>query len=323
MGKYLDSTIIVVNEEPYCIWEVDLKGRNNEFLKGIDIDYFDYIVSVHLEAEDKKRASIALRATFHHALETMFSLLCAYIQAPDCVYAWISKCSNTDLRSILRKINKRDRVLFSKLALKTISWESVAELIFQWYMPGTEKNTSTSKLFAQFWHRLANEYLDENYILEYNSLKHGFRVKSGGFALAVGKEHKYGVPPPANEMKSIGQSKYGTTFFKLEPVGETKGNRSLRSRRISLNWKIEKVTLLIQLISMSITNVSSALQIVNGANPGEKRFVRPSKDSDFDKPWQFSPGVTNCSMDFIIRPDQVVPVTKKELLEKLKKYGKS
>lgn len=81
--------------------------------------------------------------------------------------------------------------------------------------------------------------------------------------------------------------------------------------------------MLIQLISMSITNVSSALQIVNGANPGEKRFVRPSEDSDFDKPWQFSPGVMNCSMNFVIGPDQVVPVTKKELLEKLKKYRKS
>ncbi len=43
----LNNTIIVVNDEPYCIWEVDLKERNKEFLEGIDEDYFDYICPVY------------------------------------------------------------------------------------------------------------------------------------------------------------------------------------------------------------------------------------------------------------------------------------
>lgn len=319
----LNNTIIVVNDEPYCIWEVDLKERNKEFLEGIDEDYFDYIVNTHLATEDEKRASISLRIAFHHSLETMFSLLGAYVQAPDCVYAWLAKCSNSDLRSIVERISQNDNTLFTKLNIKDISWQAIAQLIFQSYLPGTDKNSTTTKLFAKLWQRLAHEFIDETHINEYNSLKHGFRVKSGGFGLAVGVEHQYGVPPPKEEMQVIGHSDYGTTFYKLETIGDVKGNRSLRSRRVSLNWKIEKVALLIQLVSMSITNITSALRIANGAKPEANRFVRPTQDGEFEKPWSYSPGVTSCNIDFVIDSSQVVALSKQEMLKEIEKFRRS
>lgn len=83
----MENSIYVVNKEPYCIWEVDIKERNKEFLNGIDPEYFYYLAELHAGADDEKRAAIALRSTLHHAMETMFSLLGAYIQAPDCAYA--------------------------------------------------------------------------------------------------------------------------------------------------------------------------------------------------------------------------------------------
>ncbi|MDP2278554.1 MAG: hypothetical protein Q8K51_10055, partial [Nitrospirota bacterium] len=128
-------------------------------------------------------------------------------------------------------------------------------------------------------------------------------------------------PPPDNEMQIIGHSDYGATFLKLETIGNEKRNRSLRSRRISLNWKVEKVSLLIQLISMSITNVVSALKIANGSNPATNKFVRPTEDDDFKKPWMYSPGVTVCSLDFVIDESKAIPATRKELLDKLKEAG--
>lgn len=313
----LDNTIIVVNEEPYCIWEVDLKQRNKEFLDGIDVNYFDYILNAHLSTDDEKRASIVLRATFHHALETMVSLLGAYIQAPDCVYAWIAKCSNPDLRALLQKVNKGNTTVFTKLKIKNVSWKSIAEVIFRSYLPGTEKNRRTTEAFSKLWQRLTYEYLDENHINEYNSLKHGFRVKSGGFGLSVGIEHEYGVSPPENEMQLIGYSEHGTSFFKLENIGDRKRSRNVRSRKVLLNWKIEKIALLIQLISISITNITSALLIANGAKPSTLKFVRPSKDDDFEKPWEYSPGVTSCNLDFSIDESWVTPTTRAELLKKL------
>ncbi|MCB1949644.1 hypothetical protein [Nitrosomonas sp.] len=314
----MQDSIFVVNEEPYCLYEIDLHKRNMEFLNSIDAEYFEYILHIHTEAGDEKRASIALRASLHHAIETMFSLLGAYIQAPDCAYAWITKCSNKDLREVVRKISSYQNSLFTKLNIKNVSWINVAESVFRCYMPDTDKNKNTTQLFSNFWSRLAGEFADKNYIDKYNSIKHGFRIRAGGFALAVGVEHEYGVKPPSNEMKLIGKSDFGTTFFRMESIGKRNGNRSIRSRRVSVNWKIERTILLLQLVSMSIQNITSALKISNGAQAGTCKFSRPQGDSDFDRPWSFSPGATNCSMDFVIPEECVTPFSKQELLKMIK-----
>jgi len=311
------SSVFMVHQEPYRIWEVDLPERNREFLDGIDTEYLDYLLSVHGEVEDEKRASIALRTGLHHGMETMFSLMGAYIQAPDCVHAWIAKCSNKELRNIVEKIDGRANTLFTKLNIDSVSWETVAGAVLSGYMPNTERNKTTIQLFASLWRRLSHEFIGSDHIDEYNSIKHGFRIRAGGYALAVGLEHEYGVAPPADEMKLVGKSDYGSTFFRIESVGNGKRNRSLRSRRVSLNWSIERTILLLQLVSMSITNITSALKIINSTKPGTCRFVRPQEDSDFEKPWSYSPGVTSCNMDFVLPEDQIRSVTKSELLEAL------
>jgi len=314
----LQNTIIVVNEEPYCIWEVDLKNRNIEFIESIDVDYFEYLLNIHANSEDEKRASVALKSALHHAVETFFSLLGAYIQASDCAYAWVAKCSNKDLRLLIAKIIEGNRGTYTSLNLDEVSFDSVACLIFKCYMPDSEKGDLTKKLFSKFWHRMGQEFLEEKNIDEYNSLKHGFRVKSGGFSLAIGKQAEKGVRASVDEMTSLGGSQYGASYFKLETVGETKNNRSLRSRKVSLNWSVEKVALQLQLICMSITNIVSALKIINDVDASECKFVRPIEDGDFDKPWSYSTGVTSCSMDFVIDGSRVVSVTKNELIEALK-----
>lgn len=319
----VQNSIFVVNEEPYCIWEIDIAKRNGEFLDGIDVKYFDYLLNVHLESDDEKRAAIALRAALHHAMETMFSLLGAYIQAPDCAYAWIAKCSNNDLRQLVKNIGCYHNTLFTKLNIDQVSWESISKLVFQCDKPDSDRNTHTTKLFAELWQRLAHELIDAHHVDEYNSIKHGFRVRSGGFSLAIGLEHEYGVAPPAEEMKMIGSSEHGSSFFKIEPIGTSTRNRSLRSKRTSINWKVEKVILLIQLVSMSINNIVSALKIANGATAGACQFQRPEDDADFDKPWAYCSGVTSCNMDFAINEDDVVSTTRKELLERLNEHKKS
>ena len=139
-----------------------------------------------------------------------------------------------------------------------------------------------------------------------------------GFCATIGEEKERGVSPPPSEMKLIGKSDYGTSFFILRPVGDIKGNRSLTSQRVSLNWKLEKVALLLQLISMSINNITSALKIVNDINPEACKFTRPSEDEDFKLPWTHIPGVTSCKLDFVIDEANVPKTSKKELLERLK-----
>jgi len=314
----LQSAIVVVDEEPYCIWGWDLEERNKLFLDGFDTDYFPFLISTLASSDDSKRAPLALRATLHHSLETFFSLVGALVQSPKCAYGWIAKCSNVTLRKVVHRIDARDCELLTPFVRKPAGWDGIAELVFACYMPDTEKGAATKKLFAALWGQLAREFLNRDHADEYNSIKHGLRMRGGGFTLAVGTEPSYGVPPPSSEMRTIGHSAHGSSFFRLERIGE-ESSRSFSTRRISLNWKVEKVQLLCELVAMSIANVVGALRIVNGAAPSTIQFQRPTDDQDFTRAWSYSPGVTSMNMDFVIDPQQIPKVTKALLLEQLRK----
>lgn len=311
----LDDTIIMVNDEPYSIWDRDLCRLNIDFIKRIDVDYFDYLLKVHMSAEDEGRASVALRTTLHHATETLFSLLGAFIQAPDCVYGWLAKCRNEQLRALLIRINKQDSTIFNKFSMKEISWNAISTLVFQNYSDDTNKNSATAMLFAKLWERLVSEYVDDNHISEYNSFKHGFRIRSGeiGFSLSIGFEKELGVAPPPSEMRVIGESKYGTIFLNVEPIGGNKNN--LKVRRRTINWSIEKTILQLQLVWMSIVNVTSALKVINQIEGDERKFVKPTEDGDFERPWQYSPSITSFNIGNTIDEGQIIPLTKEELLK--------
>lgn len=305
----MENTIIVVNDEPYCIWDEEIKQKNLEFISGIDENYFKYCLDTHHKAEDTKRASIALRLAFYHGLETLFSLIGAYVQAPDCVYAWLAKCSNSDLRSLVKKIDQGDRTLFTKLKIKKISWDSIAENIFLTYLPGTEKNKIMTKHYAKVWRRLARELTDEEQVCEYNSLKHGFRVRAGGFCFSIGEEES-GMAPAT--MECLTYSDFGTSFYKFEAIGPKKENRNLLPKSIALNWSLERTSYMLQMIKMSIANLKSAIKIINGDRADENIFVRPLVDEDFFKPWTYSPKYAH-SAKMIIDDNLVGYISKKEL----------
>lgn len=314
----MQSSIFTVNDSPYCLWEVDVADRNRAFLDGLDPEYFSYLLDTYIETEDEKRGLVALKIGFHHSIETLFSLLGAFVQAPDCAYAWIAKCSNADLRTFVDRVTRADAGLISKLRLPDITWESVASAVFNTYQPGTERQAQTVERFASLWRSLSHELLDQAAIDEYNALKHGFRIRSGGFALTVGAEHTYGVSPPESEMHMIGESDHGATFLKIENMAGGRLGPHIRSRETSVNWSTERVILQFQLVGMSINNVVSGLKVLNGYSAGTCKFLRPHEDADFDKPWNYSVGVTSANFDYVLDEDRLPPVTKTELLAKLR-----
>ena len=57
----MQSSSFAVNDVPFCLWEIDPVARTRAFLDGTDPDYFDYILQAHLNTEDEKRASVAIR----------------------------------------------------------------------------------------------------------------------------------------------------------------------------------------------------------------------------------------------------------------------
>lgn len=311
----MQNSIFLVNDEPYCLWELDIPMKNREFLDGFDPDYFDYILRLHINSDDCKRASVALSVCLHHALETMFSLIGAYIQAPDCAYAWIAKCQTGDLKKLAKRISDSDNSIVTKLRLQSISWESIAAHIFSACPFEEERKEKTTELFARLWSRLCLEFTDETLSDQYNSIKHGFRVRSGGFTLTIGEEKEQGKAPNDSEMVSIGGSKYGATFFKVSRVGKSNKSRSLKSVRTSVNWSMERTARQIQLAGMSIENIISSLKVINGAKGSEVKFVRPAEDNDFDIPWSHSTGVSHFAIDFLASESNTEETSKEQLLQ--------
>jgi hypothetical protein len=310
--------VFVVNDAPYCVWDEDILERSRAFLRSLDPDYFAYATETHGQTDDDKRASVALRLTLHHAMETLFSLLGAYVQAPFCPYAWLFKCSTGDLRKVVQRLNAGDPTLYTALRVTGATWSDVSRSIHATDQPGTERQTKIIEEFATFWRRLATEFLSRDHIDEYNAIKHGFRFGSGGFTLAFAEETSPGVAPPEAAFRTLGSSAHGASFYRVVPLTKQPKDRSLVVEHQAVNWSIERVMLLNQLVYMSINNVVSALRIANGASPGKNKFMAPVHEADFLRPWKYSPGVTSSTFRRGV-PASACALTTKELLKTLER----
>lgn len=125
----MKSAIFAVGDEPYCLWESDVDERTRDFLAGLDPEFFSYVLNAHMETEDEKRASVAIRLALHHGTETLFSLLGTFVQAPDCPYAWIAQCRTEELREVVRRIGDGDGSLIAKRGKPFLGWEDVAAAV--------------------------------------------------------------------------------------------------------------------------------------------------------------------------------------------------
>lgn len=165
----------------------------------------------------------------------------------------------------------------------------------------------------------AGEFLDDRNTAEYNSLKHGFRVRGGGFTVRAGIEEQPGVAAPEANMQTIGSSQFGSSFLISQPVLEDQQLKShFRMRHSALNWSIEAVAQKLQCLSFSINNVVGALRCLTGATPSTIRFLRPEDPSVFVQPWQWSVGVHASDFDLVIEEDEVARISRAELLDELK-----
>ncbi len=317
-----DGYVFAVADTPYCCWEYDNVERNLRFLKGLDTEYYwrlaDMLVE-HLEGDRAGTASIALRAAYHQAVETLFSMLGAYAQAPACVPAWLACCKSEDLRSIVEGLQS-GRALLTQVGRRYVSLDNLAGDVLRNVWVDEEGPASTRARFARYWRRLASEFLDETARAEYNSIKHGLRVNPGGFFLAIGLEQSPGVPAHPEAMRSMGGSAYGSTFFELERVGEGKRSPHIRAGSVTVNWSAQDLCGRLALISCSITNIVGALRCAMGEDPAVIEFVRPERNDAFDDVWT-PVGVTSSRIDTIIRIDTAQQRTSAELRAELEARG--
>jgi len=106
----MQKAVFYVGKKPYAVWDPDIREKNLRLLKCFDTSYFE--VSANAQCRffktDAQRAAIILRLLYGFALETLFSLLAATIQAPDCVFGWLDKYRQGDLELVVRAITNSE-----------------------------------------------------------------------------------------------------------------------------------------------------------------------------------------------------------------------
>lgn len=308
-----------VLDVPYCVWDPELSRRNLEFIEQIDPRYFDYIVDINGEAlrgQTSQYAATSVRLAYCHGLETLFALLGACIQAPDCVVGWLQKYSTGQLRKLVTAIFNRRNKIRSKLNVQSVTMEELSGSINQFDLADEKEIQRLQGLFSTLWYRFAGDYLNENLIAEYNSLKHGFRINPGGFNLMVGPESTPGVAAPAERMTSLGSSEFGSSFFLIEGIGiEEDGRNSthFRLKTNSLNWDPEGMAMGLRLISISLNNILAYLKLLNGSSE-EVKLRYPCDESFFDIPWCSSRSGMSIGFNPIIREEDIVRFSDEEIL---------
>lgn len=254
------GTPIIVNDTPMYIWDVGGTMSREMFLNSIDPTYFRYIAcshEAHLESDDSLNAAVALRIAYSHSIESLFALIGAAVQAPHCPEGWLLRYQNPDLKELLKKIGERTG-FSNHLGLTDAGWHEVANILLPSISAG-DGGDELRHASARLWESLAGDILDDNFADEYNSLKHGFRVRSGDWFLRIGREDVPGTAPPPERMRTMASSQFGSNF--LRAVRLKKYQWRLEEQRV--NWDPSVLAKRIILVADSIQNVLTYLKCVN------------------------------------------------------------
>src|SRR5690606_4076026 len=234
----------VVYERPLAVWSLDLAEENRMFIFGIDHTYFSALTDtqVPLLAGDDTRmnAALAIRLTYGHALETFFALLGSAIQAPHCPLAWILSYKPDELRRLIEDVSTA-KLKYSRLR-SPVSWESLSDEIHRRLPP---ERALLKPRFAELWRRLASDYVNELKTGEYNSLKHGLRVKAGGFSLKIGPAD--GTDVPIIDSHSV----FGSRFHHRRKLDRY--NFSIENAGV--NWDPTALAVRVEFLAISTNNV--------------------------------------------------------------------
>lgn len=319
----MKNAVFLVQNRVFCVWDPKLPEHNRRFLRSLDHKYFSYVAGVHareLDGEDRQRAAIALRNSYHHGLETLFTLLGAALQAPHSLPAWFLKCQTQQLRGLITDIHHQ-KPIRNILKIREMSWEALATKLIHFKDPADASRAGRARdLYGELWRRFANDFLNEDNQLEYNSLKHGFRMRPGGGTLKVG-EPVDGARPSPEQMHTLGTSEFGTQFIHLQEIeGRPKNGRDahIALATKSLLWNPKGMVKGLTLISLSLHNIISGLRVFMGDAPKEVSFVCPEDESAFESPWADEPRISSFGFQHSLREEHIRRFTDQELEDKLR-----
>lgn len=231
------------------------------------------------------------------------------LQAPDCLVGWLHKFHRTDLVSLIKKINSKKKIL-TKFSLKEHSWIGIVDGTLGAALQ-EQPNYDIVTRVAVLWERMAGQISNELYGSEYNCIKHGFRVRSGGASISFGLQEKPDVPAPPEKMQVLGGSDFGTEFHLVRKL-DGKGVNFWLEKYNTL-WCPENYLNGLRAISMSVGII---LSIVKVAMHYEKSTIMaiPQEENFFDLPWKNSTGVDSFTFDCKVRSEHLICCTPGEIM---------
>lgn len=283
----LEYAKFAVVDRALCVWGRNVSATNLRYLKNLDPDFFLYQAHVHESAiagaggpsaAEARHAVLALRIAHGLAVETFFALLGAALQAPHCVFGWLSLYQTEELRAFVSRLRAKEP-LRALPPFRPPSWEQIARItlgpIFE---RAPEVAPAARDRFCRAWQTLADEFLDRDSTREFNSLKHAFRVEPGRGPLRV-------------QLVAEG----GTAFEATTPVAHgfpTLTRMPEKGRRHHYNmghaaYALEPAALVasLKIVACSIHNLLAVLRVHAGDSPeaNSARFFGEDTISEFQR----------------------------------------
>ncbi len=315
----------IVNDRPFCLWDENVKRKSLEFLDGLDPSYYKYVANIFLNGVNEKnkkenhQSALLIRLIYSMALETFFAFIGSAIQAPYCVPAWISLYQPSELKLIINKIQS-ERPIMSCINTERLSWPMISDIILtNLVLEDKVKEREIKFGFSKAWAYLASDFLDDGFNEEYNSIKHGLRVHAESSSVFIGVQSQPNEPVPIERMQLLDKSEFGSSFFKLEKIGDFKPHQRLK--RYRRNWSPKEMASKLILLSMSLNNVQSALKIINGTAANTVQFEWPADYSSLTTVNELFTDVGLVSFngpDITILPEYIDPFSKEEILANYK-----
>ena len=308
-----------VIDRPYVVWSYDPSAENAEFLESIDSDFYHRTIKNHFcdeegklrfdpqDYEARKDISSLARLIWNHGLETLVTLLGAYVQAPHAVHGFFLKCENKDCRQIAKYLLVGRIPESNCLPLPNFNFDAFVRGIHAktiWV-----NDEATMRNFSRALRDMLHEYDRDDFRAEYNSIKHGLRAHHGRFAMAFGLQEAPGKPAPEENMTMISDSPDGSHFLTTKTfpnLTKKLAREQFSLQRSSVGWSLEKTLFDIQLFSSLIGNIVAALKIAMGAMPGSLQFFRPDVDAEWWRAYfdEQGPDVQSCSFSIDIELTQ-------------------
>lgn len=253
-------------------------------------------------------------------------LLGAYIQAPSAVHAYFLKSKTDDAVQMAQLLLQERCPRYHRLEGAPFSLISLLNGIHR--CASWEQHDTIVERFANALRNMLRDYVDEKHRWEYNSIKHGLRASHGRFGLAVGVQEAPGIPAPPEAMQIIGSSRDASFFEVAKPLSNATKQQSkinFMTERVSVSWSLEKVLMDLQLLSLLLHNIVSALRIVGGAQAGSVTFHKIADDEAFWETYsqiELS-GVPTTSFASVIDARVTKPATDKQVFSSYKRRSHS